>query len=155
MDNYLKLLEESLQKKVSVLDEISDLNEQQRMVFQAENAELEDFDVLIEKKDELIDKIEQLDQGFETLYQRVSEQLQSNKDRYRDQIKAIQELIGTVTDKSMAVQAQEARNKALIEAYFSKKRGQIGENRRTANVALNYYRMQNSGVGSVYMDSKH
>ena len=139
MDNYLKILEESLQKKLQLLDKIQEYNEAQYQVFSAENVEVVKFDEYITEKEKLIEQVVHIDDGFETLYANVAETLKNNKDKYAEQIKVLQNLVRHVTEKHVAVQAQEARNKALIEAYFAKEKQQIGQGRRSSQVAYNYY----------------
>lgn len=151
MDNYLKILEESLYKKLQVLDQIQEYNEKQKEVFQSEQITLDEFDAAIEEKSKLIEQINKLDDGFETLYANVAAELKGNREKYAGQIKILQQLVKQVTDKSMAVQAQEARNKALIENYFSKERAGIRQDRINSKAAYDYYKKLNS---SAYMTSQ-
>ncbi len=144
MDNYLKILEESLRKKVQVLEELQQYNEKQRQVFESAEVKLEQFDEAIEQKGRLIDRITKLDEGFETLYTNVAKELEANKDKYAEQIRSLQQLVKQVTDRSMSVQAQEARNKALIEEYFSKERNGIRQDRINSKAAYEYYKKVNN-----------
>lgn len=156
MENYLKILEDSLLKKIKVLDEIAAYNEEQGRIFSQGNADIDKFDEYMDKKGELIDALNRLDEGFETLYERVSEQLKDNRAAYAGQIRRLQELVKEVTDKSVSVQAQEARNKALIEEYFAKERLNLRNNRRTSKAAFDYYKSM-SGYNATppqFMDSK-
>ncbi len=157
MSNYLTVLEESLQKKITVLEQIQEYNESQRQIFQEGNPKLNEFDSYIEEKAKLIDEINKLDNGFEILYSNVSAELQGNREKYATQIKALQELITQVTEKSVVIQAQEARNKALIEEYFAKQRSGIREGRKSSKAAIGYYKNMNKSnyVESHYLDSKH
>lgn len=157
MGNYLTVLEESLQKKIAVLDQIQEYNEKQRQIFQEGNPQLDEFDSYIEEKGRLIAEINKLDNGFEILYSNVSAELQGNREKYATQIKALQELITQVTEKSVVIQAQEARNKALIEEYFAKGRASIREGRKNSKAAIGYYKNMNKSnyVESQYLDSKH
>ena len=139
MDNYLSILEESLQKKLQLLDEIQAYNDKQQQIFSAEQVQIELFDEAIEEKGRLVEQVVKLDEGFEKLYENVAEELKNNRARYAEQIKRMQQLVQQVTDKSVSVQAQEARNKALIEAYFAKEKKQIGQGRRSSTAAYNYY----------------
>ena len=43
------------------------------------------------RKAALIDKLEQLDTGFESLYDKVKEELESNRDIHKEQIRQMQE----------------------------------------------------------------
>ncbi len=139
MVNYLIVLEESLHKKLQLLDRIQVYNEAQYQAFSGDNVQVDKFDEYIEEKGKLIEEVLQLDEGFETLYANLSEELKNNRDKYAGQIKVLQELVKQVTEKSVAVQAQETRNKTLVERYFAKEKEQIGQGRRSSTVAYNYY----------------
>lgn len=156
MGTYLDVLEESLHKKLKVLEKIQDYNEKQYQCFSSEQVDMEGFDAAIEEKGKLIDEINRLDEGFEILYANVAKELESNKDQYAPQIKKMKELICQVTEKSVSIQTQEARNKNLIEKYFSKEKKQIRENRVNAKAALGYYQNLNKAVleGNRGFDSK-
>ena len=157
MENYLKILEEALEKKSRVLDEIAGYNEEQEKIFSGDKADLEQFDEYIDKKDALIEKLSRLDEGFETLYANVSEQLKMNKAQYADQIRRLQTLVREVTDKSVSVQAQEARNKALIERYFAKQRENVRSSRKNSKAAYDYYKSMSAinGMTAQFMDKKN
>ena len=144
MDNYLGILEESLQKKLKVLEEITVYNQEQEQLLKKEKVSLEELDKNMEQKDELIVKLSGIDEGFETLYERIKEQLLANKDAYREQISKLQQMISQITEKSVSIQAQEARNKKLIEDYFRNERNQIRQNRQSSRAAYNYYKSVNN-----------
>ncbi len=97
-----------------------------------------------------------LDSGFEKLYAKVSEELGSNREQYGAQIKRLQRLVAEVTEQSMSIQAQEARNKKLVEDFFKKEREGICMGRKTSQAALGYYRTMSktSVVAPQFMDSK-
>ena len=146
-ENYLTLLEESLQEKLQVMDEIRQYNLRQQELFQTDEADMELFDQYVEEKGQLIDKLSALDNGFESLYARVSEELSGNRDRYRDQIRRLQELVTQVTETSVMIQAQESRNKKLVEDYFRKTRESIRMGRKSSKAAYDYYKnMSHSSV---------
>lgn len=155
-ENYLTLLEESLRSKLQVLDEIQQYNLKQQEIFQAEEVDIDRFDEYVEEKGNLIDKLNSLDNGFESLYAKVSKQLSENRDQYKDQIKQLQELVTKVTESSVSIQAQEARNKKLIEDFFRKTREDLGMGRKSSKAAYDYYKnMSKSAVVlPQFMDSK-
>lgn len=155
-ENYLNVLEESLQKKLQVMKKIQDYNLRQQEIFRSEKVELARFDEYVEEKGVLIEELTALDKGFETLYQKVSEELSENRDRYAEQIKRLQELVTRVTEESVSIQAQEARNKKLVEDYFHKEKLGIGQSRKNSKAAYDYYKnMSHAGVvQSQFLDSK-
>ena len=155
-ESYLNVLEESLEKKLQVMAEIKECNLRQQEIFQEERVNLEKFDEFVDRKDELIDEITKLDSGFEILYQNVSRELQDNREKYAEKIKHLQELVTRVTEESVTIQAQEARNKKSVEDYFRKERLNIGQSRRTSKAAYDYYKnmSQSNVVQPQFMDNK-
>lgn len=156
MEGQLNVLSESLDEKIQILQEIQGYCELQEGAFQDGKADLEAFDNAMEAKDQLIDRLTRLDDGFETLYAKLSKELEGNRERYASQIRAMQEKITRVTELSVSIQAQEARNKKRVEEYFAAARQEIGQNRRGSKAAYGYYQnMRGTGyVSSQFMDSK-
>ena len=157
MNNSLSVLNDSLDMKLEVLSKIQQFTEQQKAVFEEDTPDVDRFDKLVDEKDVLVDKLISLDEGFETLYQEVSETLKDNRAQYAAQIRQLQDKIGSITEISASIQAQESRNKKLIEEYFAKQRQGIKQNRVSSKAAYDYYRNM-SGMNlesSGFMDSKN
>ncbi|MCM1045547.1 MAG: flagellar protein FlgN [Candidatus Gastranaerophilales bacterium] len=156
MENYLNVLEESLHKKIHVLGKIQEYNARQQQIFQSDMVDMDEFDQSVEEKGKLIEEVEQLDNGFELLYANLARQLQEDKTRYAAQIHTLQELIKQITDMGVTVQAQEARNKRLIEEYFRKSRQNLNQDKKTSKAAFDYYKNMNNShfVPPQFMDSK-
>jgi len=157
VENHLTILSESLDKKISVLEDIQAYNLKQEQAFLQDTPDMDEFDEALEEKEELIQRIEKLDEGFELLYERISKGLQENRAAYASQIKELQGKIQKVTDLSTAIQAQEARNKKLIEDYFSKMKAGIKQNRQGSKAAYDYYKNMSGAAfnNPQFMDSKH
>lgn len=156
MENQLTILSESLEKKRQVLLEIQKYNKRQEEIFTSEEVDMDGFDAAVEEKGRLIEKLTKLDNGFELLYERLKEQLQNGRAQYAEQIRQIQQQIEVLTELSVTVQAQEKRNKMLIEQYFAKQRIGLREKRTVSKAAYDYYKKTNySGmVQPRFMDSK-
>lgn len=156
MENQLTILSESLDKKLSVLKEIQRYNKEQEQCFLEERANLESFDAAIAQKDRLIQQLQKLDEGFELLYARLAEQLKANRSQYADQIRELQDKIRQVTELGVSIQAQEKRNKALVEQYFAKQRSSIRQGRKSSAAALKYYKNMsgNNVKPPSFLDSK-
>lgn len=148
-ENYLVILEESLRRKLQVLEDIQAYNMRQQEIFQADNVDLDQFDGYVDEKGALIERLNSLDNGFERLYANVAEELSGNREKYADQIRRLQELVSKVTEAGVQVQAQEARNKKLIEDYFRKQREGIRDGRKSSRAAYDYYK--NMSKSSVVM----
>jgi len=156
MENQLTILSESLDRKMQVLKEIQEYNRKQERSFLLKTAKLEDFDAAIEEKGRLIDQLARLDEGFETVYGRLAEELKGNREKYRVQIAQLQDKIRQVTELGVSIQAQEQRNKALVEQYFAKERENIRQERKHSKAAYDYYRNMSgrSVSSSQFMDSR-
>lgn len=156
MENYLQVLEESLNKKVDVLKKIGQMNEEQERLFKEDVFSEKAFDEIIDRKGMLIDDLNKLDEGFENLYEHIRLQLLDGKEKYATQIAALQKLITKVTEMGASVQAQEARNKELADNYFLNRKKELKQGRHNSKAALNYYRNMNRSqvVQPQFMDKK-
>ena len=155
-ETYLAIMLQSLKKKEQVLDEIIRLNDLQKKQLTDQATPVDDFDKTVEDKSACIDQLNQLDSGFEKLYAEVEDALRGNKEQYADTIKALQKCIRSVTDKSIMIQAQEARNKDLMMQKFTTVRKHAKDGRANSKAITGYYKtMTHSGyMDSRYMDGK-
>jgi hypothetical protein len=156
MENYLNILEESLRKKSAVLDRIQKSNEDLVSGLSQEGQDVTIFDAYLEQKEALVGELNALDDGFESLYHRVEETLKDNREQYATQIRTLQQLTREVTDKTVQVQAAEARAKRKVDEYFLKLRKEIRDGRNSNRAAMSYFQAQ-SGAGvlsSQFMDDK-
>lgn len=153
---YLTILMESLQKKIRILDQIIMADQEQREALEDPNLDPDDFDRIVEKKADDIEQLEQLDAGFEEVFARVKEELDGNREQYKDQIHIMQDLIRKITDKSLLIQKQEAQNKELMEKKFTAVRSQAREVRKSQKIVNQYYKnmMKNNYNDPQFLDNK-
>ena len=102
---HLRTLQ-SLQKKEKILNSIIQINKRQKEELENPSLDPDDFDKTVEEKSELIEQLELLDYGFEKLYEKVREELQTNKELYKEEILQMQNSIRALTEKSMEIQTQ-------------------------------------------------
>ena len=153
---YVTALEESLEKKIRVLDEIYRISQLQTEILDKKPMDFERFDAYVDDKDICIEKLNKLDEGFEILYERVGQELKENRAAYEKQIVHMQQMITEITDKSVAIQTLEERNRKAVAEALSNERKELGQGKRSLNVAMNYY-CNMSGANVVpphYMDKK-
>lgn len=155
-EQSILVLKESLEKKIRVLDEIYRLSQYQKELLSVKPVDYKQFDTYVEDKDVCIENLNKLDEGFELLYNRVAEELKEHRSQYKQLIQDLQELIGQITDKSVAIQALEERNKQTLQQVLLEERRELGKGRRSVSVAQNYYKnMSRTGLGdSQFMDQK-
>ena len=156
MEALLQILQDSLEKKISLLAMIEEKSKEQEGILKKENFTFQEVDENMDAKSELIDQLSLLDNGFETLYEKIREELLENKDQYRVQIEEIQNLIVEVTARGASIEAIDARNKAVIEAYFSREKKELQKRKNVSSVARSYYQTakQISHVPPQFLDTK-
>lgn len=138
--NYLQIMMESLEKKLVVLDKISELNKRQLKVALAQPMDMEAYDQTMDEKGELIEELNKLDEGFADTYERVRDAVQADPGKYRDTVLQLQDLVREAVDKGVSIEAQEKRGKAAMEAAIGMKRREINVKRVSASAASRYYK---------------
>lgn len=141
-EDYIQIMIESLKKKSVLLERILFQNETQRMCLGKKDFEDIDWDgfntAMVEKEAE-IERINDLDEGFQALYDRVGDQLKSDKIQYVEDIKLIQSLIRHLEEQSIQIRTGEERNRAIIEKVMTGRKKEIKQARTSLKVAANYY----------------
>ena len=156
ISQYMDMLVECLEKKNQILDNLTVLNKKQTELIQNEEFSLEEFDKCVEEKGILIDNILKLDSGFEGLYNKVGKTVAANPSAYKTQLSKMQKLITDITEKRVSLQAEEERNKSLIETRFNREKTRIKSGRSQSRVAMDYYNSMNklNHVDAQFWDKK-
>lgn len=153
--NYLQIMIDSLKKKKDILIKIVSLNEKQNEILSKEELNQDAFENNMHEKGECIDELEKLDEGFQSVFDRIKEELSNNKQLYYDEIATMKKLIKEVTELGAKVEVQEARNKVKVEAMFRRERQEHKEAKRSASMAKSYYQnMSRVSDEPQFMDAK-
>lgn len=136
---YIDLMVASLKEKSDILDELVILTKKQGECIRGKRADTPAYDELYDKKDKMIQALVDADEGFEKLYQRVKEELDRNREGYREQIITMQELIRQLTDRGVELQAMELRNKEAMEEYLQGEREAIRQFNNNSKATGVYY----------------
>ena len=129
LNSYLSILEDSLKKKLAVLEQIDEVSDVQTALLKEETFDLERFDATVNEKDAFIKQLSELDDGFETLYEKVREELLKDRRQYEQQIGRMQKLIGQITDKSVS-RPRKAGTRRLWSGILQEKRRVSGRTER-------------------------
>ena len=121
---YLKLLEDSLQKKEHQLSMLLQISNEQKQVLE-ENFSIEKFSELMEKKEPCIEQIATFDYGFEGIYNRLKPVLEKNKALYQQEIERLQQSIKRITEASVQLKALEEQNKIRFEMRLKEQKKEI------------------------------
>lgn len=158
MDNntYIPILLDTLIKKKNLLDSLLNITTSQEKYINEQIPDMDLFDQTLIEKENIITKINQLDEGFEKIYTYVQEELIRRQIEHKEQIEALQSLIRQITDKSTKIQALELRNKVKLDAYFQMKKKEIKNFKTSSQTVSNYYKNMNNQYegNSYFLDKK-
>ena len=152
--SYVRILRESLEKKVELLTLIERENQIQNRVLSDPAADPDDFQATIDNKDKWITDISTLDNGFASIFEKVKPLLSTQKDKYRDEIRMMKDLVRQITDLTSRIERQEKENYLLAQQKFAGVRQQAQKIRRSQNAVSSYYKSMNgSGYDAQFLDS--
>ena len=137
-ETYIDVMLQSLRKKELILDRIIELDELQRAALIDQSIKPDDFDVIVERKSNCIDELNLIDEGFQEIFNKISDEIDANRTLYAQEIRQMQDCIRRITDKSVQIQAQEARNKDLMKKKFSTIRRQVKDIRSNQGALKKY-----------------
>lgn len=140
---YLKMLDQSLDQKKQMLDEMIEMTAAQKASLEKDQVDWTGFDDLVGKKAEMIERLDRMDDGFESVYDRIREELVRDKEQHKEFVTEIQKKIQAVSDASAALMAAERRNKELVEVKMADEKKKLQQRKTTSKVASNYYRSMN------------
>lgn len=138
MNTYISAMIDGLNKKIEVLNDIHVKDEEQYALTKISPFPYDAFDKNAEEKSLLIYKLNKLDEGFELVYEKIREELSSDRDKYKEEIRTMQELITKVTDLSVQIQAEESRNKNAMECAFRDERLRLKNGRSSIKAVKSY-----------------
>lgn len=155
--NYLMIMVESLSKKIRILEQLLEYTKDQEALLEQPEFQMEEFGLLLDKKGELIDVLNTMDEGFEQVYERMEEEIKERKEEYSAEILLMQQRIKNITDLSIKLQELELKNKEKIEVQFAQKRNEIKTFRQSKDNVNKYYRAMSRTqvVDSAFLDKKH
>lgn len=142
-ENQINILVESLEKKIQILNEIKAQNDIQSEIIAATDFDDGRFEETISKKEELITNLLFLDTGFDSVYNKVKDELLNNKQQYADEIRRMQDLIKEITDLSVEVKTSESRNDVNLKNRFRSEHQRIRQSKATVKAVTGYYQSMN------------
>lgn len=153
---YLRILQDTLYKKQKVLEEIYEATRQQEQLFKETALQTEDLDRCMDQKSKCLETLNQLDDGFEKLYEKVKKELQDSPGSFQKEIEELKKSISKIMDLSVSIQALEQKNKLSMERYLLRHRKNI-QSYRNGQQGVNRYYNTMTGFSphqSYFMDKK-
>ena len=127
-DAYMSMLIDSQEKKLALLEKAIELDREQEEIITGAEPDMGALNANINAKGALIDELDRLDDGFESLYAKVREDFIQNKDAHKEEIRTLQGLIRQITEKIAQIEAMEARSKINFENYMKQRRNSFKDN---------------------------
>ncbi len=155
-EQYLRSLLDGLEQKKQILDNLTICSEKQYKIVSEEETDWDAFDELVDEKADLIDRLNGLDDGFNSIFGRIKDEVITQKDKYKGYIAELQKGIREVTEKSTSLMALEERTRQKFTAEIGIQKQKIKQNKISSKVAVNYYQSMNriNYVDPQLMDEK-
>lgn len=153
---YVNIMLESLQRKKKYLEKILQLTKKQEELAKAKKFDEDAFGEIIDKKEILINNVNEIDKGFTSVYERVRTEILEDKEIYATELKNMQLLVKQCVELGMEIEVLEERNRAALEQVFSVGFKGIKQVKQSKQVANKYYQsMSNGNVNdSIFYDRK-
>ncbi len=135
---YIQMLIESQEKKISLLEEALELDEKQLELIRSENPDLDEIESSLDRKGRIVEELDKLDDGFESVYAKVRDELIENKEAHKDEIKRLQELISKITELLVKIQAEELRGNDEVERFLKSRKSRLKGNKSSVKAANTY-----------------
>jgi chromosome segregation ATPase len=157
LGGYLGMMLDVLERKKRVLDSIYEATKDQENALRADEIDEKAFNAAIDKKTELIDKLNEMDEGFQKLYDRISRKISEKGEEHADVIRRLQTLIQELTDLSVSVSSLEKKNKETLDKRVDEIRKGKKNFKVSRQTADKYYKNMNglNAVTPVFLDEKH
>ena len=157
METYLDMLQDSLRKKLEILDKIMTCQKEESDMLKGGSMDRDVFDRSMTEKVELAESIDSLDDGFEKVYDRIREEMIAHKEGYVNQIRALQNMISEISEKNVLIQAEENRIRLEVENYAKRESAALRQRRDNGKAARSYYNNMKklNYVGSHFMEKKN
>lgn len=154
-ESYLTILLDGLDKKIDILNNLIQLNDKQTSLISEDKFNDEAFFELAQKKEEFINALNKLDEGFQSIYNKVKSELQDGRSKYATEITEIQMRITKVMELSNHVQAKEKRNYESITNKLKGLRKEAKIAKQNQKTVTNYYKKMNyASLEPQFMDQK-
>lgn len=156
MTNELQILIEALDKKHAILLSILDDSKKQYELSRLTTFDLQEFDDLVEHKDKLLEDMEDVDQGFDTIFSRIKSELLDNTSLYADEIGQMQNRIRLIIDCGAEISATEMRTKETLKDSINVQRRELSQKKASSKTVIDYYKTSNqlNNLQPFFLDQK-
>jgi len=154
---YVTALQTALQDKRRIMQELLRLTQEQEQILGKKEMDADNFERLLQEKEEWLDRIQELDKGFQNLFDKIGSSLKEKKQFYKKQILLMQDDIRAITDCGVQIEALEKKNRDSFAVFASGKRKEIRNFRMNTKSVASYHRNmtnQHQEWNTYFMDKK-
>lgn len=153
--NYVQVLIDTITKKEETLRKILEITKQQEVISKQDTYASDDMEKTLNEKEIQIARLNYLDEGFQSVYDRVSSEIRNHLDVYKQDVLVLQDKIRICTEIGNEIMVLEERNRNRFNTLFSKAHTDYSTFKSKASVAQNYFKtMNNSKVMDPYFVDK-
>ncbi len=151
------MMKDILVRKRNSLKNILELSEEQSGLLIPQEFDDEAFTEVMDRKEAEINKINELDDGFNAVFNKIKDDIKNKGEEHAPAIKELQDLITEVTELGVRITALEKKNRDALE----RKKNEIKRGVKNFNVsrqtASSYYKNMSgrNDSGPVFMDKKN
>lgn len=136
---YVDMMVDTLRRKKKILLFLQEKTREQEILLKDEEMDPALFQTLIDEKGVKIEELNQIDEGFDTLFRNVEKEITTNREEYKSEILEMQRLIGEVSELGIQIQALEHQNSGHFKVYLANQRKTIREFHVNNRTASSYY----------------
>lgn len=137
--NYINILLQTLEKQQATLQEVLQITKEQNQIAGKDDFEETMLEASLNQKDILIARLNELDDGFVSVYGWVRNEIADHKEQYSSELAQMQKLIKQCTDLGVEIKVLEERNKERLTQCFVGKHKQYSMKQTAATVASRYH----------------
>lgn len=155
--------QENIHKLIGILDrrkeclqEILQIVQMQKEIMLLEEHELDQLDQCIDKKENLLSRLDELNNEFESFFLEGQEEFPELLVLYRKEAQLVKKYNQEIIFLSQEIQCLELQCKSNIDQYLKLEREKIRKFRINNQMASNYYKNMNGNpkLDSYFMDSR-
>jgi hypothetical protein len=146
IDDYLDSMSISLDRKIDTLQKILDHTKAEEELLKTPDFDLDKFSYHMDEKDQLIDLVNILDDGFDKTYVLVKDAVKARPGLYAERVKHLQEQIRTLTDIGTKIEVLERRNMPLVDKTIREKKQRIKKYNVSQKAVATYYKQVSGNI---------
>ncbi|MBR6229285.1 MAG: flagellar export chaperone FlgN [Eubacterium sp.] len=137
---YVSMMLDSLKKKKEILSILYEQTREQERILSADEVDADRFEEVLEEKGKEIDELNLVDDGFDSLFKKLEQELMGNQESYKEEISRMKVLITEVTDLGTKIQVLEKKNHDRFQQYIASEREKLKAANKSQQMAMTYAR---------------